>query len=637
MLSGKRVFVSGGAGVIGTALVDMLLEQGACVIVGDLKPMPKAWEGKVIYRQGDLNYIRKEELDYYAPDLFFHLAATFERSVETYEFWDENFQHNVRLSHHLMTLLKDSVSLQKVVFASSYLIYNPKLYNFDKPADKATSLQEDNEIQPRNLCGVAKLMHEMELDFLNHFNGGRFQTVCARIFRSYGRNSRDIVSRWIRMLLQGEAIHVYKKEGIFDYIYADDVAQGLIRLADSSMTGVINLGTGQARRVADVVEVLGGYFPEMRITEGDLDIPYEASEANMDKFRDKLGWVPEHRLEDAIPKMIRFEQNRMLDEYPEGEASGVNALVTSISKKVPMLNAVRQALLKLGNGGKLYGGDVNDSCIGRHFVDEFWHMPRLQDLKVEQLIEYCHMNGISVIIPSRDGELAYFAELKEHLLEHGIQVMVSSPAAIEATVDKLKFYNFLNKNGFPVIPTVEGIKELKADHYVIKERFGAGSEHIRLRLGLEEAQAHGATLKHPIFQPYVAGREYSVDLFMDAAGHAKGSIARTRDVIVAGESQVTTTVTFPKLEQMCAEAAETLGLTGHAVMQVLVDDHGGFHLIECNSRFGGASRLSVEAGLDSFFWFLLESIGADLKDVPFLRKQHELELVRYAEDRIICR
>jgi carbamoyl-phosphate synthase large subunit len=57
-----------------------------------------------------------------------HLAATFERSAESYEFWEENFRHNVRLSHHLMSLAKDAPSVKRVVFASSYLIYDPSLY-----------------------------------------------------------------------------------------------------------------------------------------------------------------------------------------------------------------------------------------------------------------------------------------------------------------------------------------------------------------------------------------------------------------------------------------------------------------------------------------------------------------------------
>ncbi|MEK0338055.1 MAG: NAD(P)-dependent oxidoreductase, partial [Nitrosopumilus sp.] len=137
MLEGKRVFVSGGNGVIGNELIPQLHEQGAIVLVGDLKPRPIEWPEDIIYRQGDLNYITKDELCSFKPEYFFHLAATFERSIETYYFWEENYRHNIKLSNHLTSLLKDSDYLIRFVFASSYLIYDPVLYTFDQPTKKA--------------------------------------------------------------------------------------------------------------------------------------------------------------------------------------------------------------------------------------------------------------------------------------------------------------------------------------------------------------------------------------------------------------------------------------------------------------------------------------------------------------------
>src|SRR5687768_16701421 len=132
----KKVFISGGNGVIGNCMVKRLHEAGAILLVGDLKPRPKDWPQEIQYRQGDLNGISKAELINFSPQYYFHLAATFERSTESYEFWHENFHHNFKLSNYLMTCLKDCSELQKVIFASSYLIYNPTLYQFDEPRDK---------------------------------------------------------------------------------------------------------------------------------------------------------------------------------------------------------------------------------------------------------------------------------------------------------------------------------------------------------------------------------------------------------------------------------------------------------------------------------------------------------------------
>jgi len=305
-----NVFVSGGAGVIGSSLVGRLHKEGARLFVGDLKPRPKEWPKDILYREGDLNSIGKEQLLDFEPDVYFHLAATFERSEETYDFWEENFHHNVQLSHHLIDCLKGSKTLKKVVFASSYLIYDPDQYLFEEPPDQPVLLSETNKVLPRNLCGMAKLLHEQELAFIQHFNKDRLSTASARIFRSYGRNSRDIISRWIRSLLRSEEIVVYCKEGAFDFILADDVAEGLIRLASSDFSGAVNLGNDHARRISDVLRILKGHFTAMKIKEKNSTIKYEASQADMNLFQTITGWAPQHKLEDAIPLIIEYEKQK---------------------------------------------------------------------------------------------------------------------------------------------------------------------------------------------------------------------------------------------------------------------------------------------------------------------------------------
>jgi len=303
----KRVFVSGGAGVIGSSLISYLLKEKMEIFVGDLKPCPKEWEGKVKYRQGDLNTISLQELNDFQPDLFFHLAATFERSTETAPFFEENFHHNILLSHHLLTCLKQVKSMKRIVFASSYLIYDPKLYLSQNFTETTTSLSETSEINPRNICGAAKLFFEAELKFMHAFENISY--VSARIFRVYGKNSKDIISRWIRSSLKNEELTVYRPEGKFDYIFADDVAVGLIHLGNSDYTGLINLGTGRARSVEDVLNILKKSFPDLKIKFELSEIPFEASLANMDKFRRVTRFTPPTTLEEGIKNLINHYQH----------------------------------------------------------------------------------------------------------------------------------------------------------------------------------------------------------------------------------------------------------------------------------------------------------------------------------------
>lgn len=297
--------------MIGQVLVKRLQALGARLFVGDLKPRPADFSKDILYREGDLNTIPKEELLQFEPHYFFHLAAGFERSFESYDFWKDNQENNVLLSHHLIDCLKNSPTLKKVVFASSYLVYDPKQYLFEAPQAESVRLHEKCSVYPRNLCGMAKLLHEGELRFLTQFEETSFTFAAARIFRSYGKGSQDVISRWIRSLLVEEEIVVYCKEGSFDYIFADDVAEGLLLLGGLERSVIVNLGRGRSRKVQEVVSILRAQFPKMETREEKANFPlYEASLADMDLFQTLTGWQPAHDLEDAIPCIIEHELNK---------------------------------------------------------------------------------------------------------------------------------------------------------------------------------------------------------------------------------------------------------------------------------------------------------------------------------------
>ena len=639
----KRIFISGGAGVIGQEMVRRLavLPAEIEVLVGDTKPRPADFPARVRYRQGDLNTLTEQEIGAFAPDVFIHLAATFERSTETYGFWEENFQHNVRLSHHLMTVQKDLPSLRRVVFASSYLIYDPALYTFAEVPAAPRSLRETDPILPRNLTGMAKLTHEIELRFLQTFRSAQFSTAIPRIYRGYGRNGRDITSRWVRVLLAGEEITVYGAESYFDYLYAADTAEGLLRLAAAeTVTGIINLGTGRARRVADVVAVLKQNFPDLRATYVASDIPFEASQADMTLWSSHIDWLPPTTLEAAIPEIIAYERART--RQPEAVAPKVpgHVLISSVAAKVPLVRAVQHAAQRLHPQVKVIGADINAQALAFHFTDESWVSPPTTEEQVPDIIRHCQERGVGHVIPTRDGELEFWARHRAAFARAGVAVLVSAPEAVHRCLDKLEFATFGRQAGLPIIPTSLNIDALLADEaslshessFVVKERYGAGSLNLGLNLPYATAVAHAQNLLEPVFQPFIQGREISVDGYVDRSGQVHGLVPRTRDVVVSGESQVTTTFQDAELEVQLTGMVEKLGLYGPFVLQAVLTDAGILHLIECNCRFGGASTLGIAAGVDSFYWFLQEAAGNDLTQFPFQPAPGPLRQVRAAAD-----
>jgi nucleoside-diphosphate-sugar epimerase len=308
----KKVIVTGGAGVIGKSLIEKLVNKGSSIRCFDIVPRPNLLPQEVEYYEKDLCKLDIKEFGEFKPDIIFHLAAVFERSTESPEFWENNFKNNVISSHKVVDASKNCEQLKKFIFASSYLIYSPSLYLLREPPIKQINLKEGDLIGARNICGASKYYTEKELEFLSEADKN-FKFISARIFRVYGKGSRDVISRWIRAGLKGETIEVFGKENLFDYIFADDVAEGLIKLAENDAEGIVNLGTGTSRRVDEVVKIIQEQIPEVKIKEinGEEFKKFEASSADTSRLMQLTGWRPKVMLEEGIKKIIEYEKEGM--------------------------------------------------------------------------------------------------------------------------------------------------------------------------------------------------------------------------------------------------------------------------------------------------------------------------------------
>jgi nucleoside-diphosphate-sugar epimerase len=318
-LESRRVLVTGAAGVIGRELLKRLDSVKAEVLALDIAPTDRA-VFPLRHVQVDLCHDELDIVSRFDPEVVFHLAATFERTEETPEFWDSNFDNNVSASHRLIQTLKCSQSVQVVIFASSYLAYNPALY-LNSPVVR--KLTESDPSGPRNLVGLAKYFTERELEFLESTTH-KFRPISVRIFRVYGCGSRDVISRWIRRALESEPIEVYGRHNRFDYIYADDVAEGLIRLAGSpAANGIVNLGTGNAVCVNDVVKTITKTVKGVRVRDLSPHGPTEGSCADMQRFKKLTTWTPKTSVEDGIRNIIAYETQKHVAESdgPETLAS----------------------------------------------------------------------------------------------------------------------------------------------------------------------------------------------------------------------------------------------------------------------------------------------------------------------------
>jgi carbamoyl-phosphate synthase large subunit len=244
------------------------------------------------------------------------------------------------------------------------------------------------------------------------------------------------------------------------------------------------------------------------------------------------------------------------------------------------------------------------------------------------LPEYCKKLGITHIIPTRDGELDFWASNQTALAQHGVKVMVSNKEAIQLCQDKLLFCKAMEKPSIPPVPTSKDITALSGKRFVTKERTGSASQSIGMNLTVQEAVLHAEKLESPIFQPMIEGQEFSAETWIGSTGNCHGMILRWRTKVIDGEAHESEIFENREWEERMEKTFERInGLSGHVLAQVLVDGERNLHLVEINPRLGGASPLALAAGLSSIEWFLLQSENREdeIPERPSLNKNLRLK------------
>ena len=294
----------------------------------------------------------------------------------------------------------------------------------------------------------------------------------------------------------------------------------------------------------------------------------------------------------------------MVDQVPH-----FNVLFSSLSAKIALYNSVKNEIATISPGIGLLGADSDKSCIGSKKVQDFTTIPPIDELKKESLLHYCQKNKVQFIVPTRDGELPFWAEHQDFLFSNQIGVMISSKSAIQLCEDKYLFAKHLKKAPIPAIQTSLSSTSLSSeyDHFVAKERTGTASSSIGINLRQDDLLAHSLNLKEPIFQPQIKGREFSAETWIDKNNRCHGVVLRWRNLVIKGESH--NSITFKNTaweKKLVATFNKIEGLKGHILGQVMVDQNEKLHLIEINPRLGGASPLALASGLHSVKWSILE-------------------------------
>jgi carbamoyl-phosphate synthase large subunit len=296
----------------------------------------------------------------------------------------------------------------------------------------------------------------------------------------------------------------------------------------------------------------------------------------------------------------------------------MNLLITSISNKVSLIEAIRFQANLIDDQIKIYGADSNSSAVAKNFVDGFFLLQEYKYLHIETFIQLLLEYNIAYIIPSSDLDLNYLSSNILEIKNKNINVMISPQKTIEICFDKYLFYDSL-RDELPLIPSYLTIKSIenKDVSFVLKERKGSGSKRLFIDVNYEEILDLSMGIHEPIIQEYIMGKEYTIDCYFDFNNNLHFIFPRSRDVIVNGESYITTYVNSPKFVDLVKLVSKKIRFCGHVNIQFIVDNMNNIYLLEINPRIGGASMLAFKNDYHSVKWFILESRSKPLPSSKF--------------------
>jgi UDP-glucose 4-epimerase len=291
--------VTGGAGFIGSHMVDLLVERGFTVhvidnMVGGRPENLAHHKSGVVLESKDIRSYAPGDALFKGAKYVFHFAGIGD-IVPSIERPMEYMSANVQGTVHMLECAR-AAGVSKFVYAASSSCYGLA----------ATPTREDHPIAPQYPYALSKYMGEQAAFHWHQVY--RLPANAIRIFNAYGTRSRTsgaygaVFGVFLRQKLAGKPFTVVG-DGTQrrDFLYVTDVAKAFLAAAETSHAGRFwNLGAGNPQSVNRLVELLGGETTRIPKRPGEPECTW----ADIARISKELGWKPEVSFEEGVQKIV---------------------------------------------------------------------------------------------------------------------------------------------------------------------------------------------------------------------------------------------------------------------------------------------------------------------------------------------
>ncbi len=282
-----------------------------------------------------------------------------------------------------------------------------------------------------------------------------------------------------------------------------------------------------------------------------------------------------------------------------------NILITSAGRRVSLVKNFQEALKSRNREGRIYTTDMapelSSAC---HASDGFLKVPRVSDANYLGILkDFCLKKDISIVVPTIDTELSVLALCKEDFNNSGIFVAVSSKEICDVFSKKDTTESFFAGNNFN---TPGSIDDLESCEYPVFAKLNNSSCSIGAqKVNSRELAVKLAENSNYVFQEFIEGDEYTVDVFIDRNQNVISVVPRLRMEVRAGEVSKAQTCKDKDIINKVIELCGCLkGAYGCITVQ-LFKTTDSIYFIEINPRFGGGYPLTCASGAD-FAQYLID-------------------------------
>jgi len=304
----KKILVTGGTGMIGRYLVELLINSGAIVTIASMDDPSRAHHKAefLILDLADINNSKKacRKIDY-----VFHLAGIKGSPKMTKERPASFFVPTILFNTNMMEAARRS-GVSRFLYTSTIGVYAPAEVFHEDDVWKTFPSENDK------FAGWAKRMGELQAEaYRIEYGWDKISIVRpANVYGSYDNFDPEnamVIPSLIHRALAGENPLTVWGNGtpIRDFIHARDVARGMMLTLEKGVTQPINLGSGTGVSIKQIAETIARFLPDGPVKiVWDKSKPMGDKKRLMDTTRAKklIGFKPDVSLEQGIKETIEW-------------------------------------------------------------------------------------------------------------------------------------------------------------------------------------------------------------------------------------------------------------------------------------------------------------------------------------------